>query len=99
MKRAFHMFKLVFSKPQRAIDTIYYNASALFGNNDFVPFVVLSRARSGSNLLRSHLNSHGQVRVDAESLNWLRGRKVSGVVSRTFSRQPKWIKAKGFKVF
>ncbi len=72
----------------------------MVGHSNFVPFIVLTRSRSGSNLLLSYLNSHPNVLVDGEIFGRLRGRDpIKRLKKKAFGRQPRRVKAKGFKIF
>ena len=99
MTRIIQLALLVVRRPRSALRFIKYKFQSFNGTKEFIPFVILSRARSGSNLLRAYLNSVDGVRVEAEILNWKRGRDVTNVVHKAYGKQPKNIKAKGFKLF
>lgn len=63
-----------------------------------IKFIVLTRSRTGSNLLVSMLNSHPDVRCGGEELRSLNGRQVSEAIETSFPiRQA--LKASGFKIF
>ena len=72
---------------------------ALVGQRDYRPFIVLCRSRTGSTLLVSMLNSHPQVRCDAEAAKRLNGRPPSKVLDGIYGRQAPSVRAKGFKIF
>ncbi len=74
-------------------------APALLRGPNFVPFIILSRSRSGSNLLASYLNSHPRAYVEGEILGRLGDRSVAGVIDRAFGPQSIHLRAKGFKIF
>ena len=69
------------------------------GHRDFRAFIILTRARSGSNLLSSYLNSHPNIRADGEIFESLQGRRHVDILRKTFARQPFYVRAKGFKLF
>jgi LPS sulfotransferase NodH len=60
---------------------------------------VLTRSRSGSNLLLSYLNSHPNVLIEGEIFGRLRGRNPLRKLKIAFGNQPRWVRAKGFKIF
>lgn len=66
---------------------------------DFQRFMVLSRSRTGSNMLLSFLNSHPNIHAEGEVFNRLNGRNYREILSRVFADQPPRILAKGFKIF
>jgi len=70
-----------------------------FRHTDFRRFIVLTRSRTGSNLLVSFLNSHPNIYAESEIFSWLHGRDHREVLAETFANQPFFIKAKGFKIF
>ena len=69
------------------------------GNHEYKRFIVLSRSRTGSNLLISLLDSHSQIHVKGEKFVRLRGRDHKKILANLFSKQPHFLKAKGFKIF
>lgn len=71
----------------------------LFGHRDFVPFIVLTRSRTGSNLLLSFLNGHPNVFCEGEIFARLDGADPLVRLRGSFGRQPRHIHAKGFKIF
>jgi len=74
-------------------------ATTLWGRSDFTRFILLSRSRTGSNMLTSLLNSHPHVRAEGEILRRLQGRDSTAILAEVFARQPRHIRAKGFKFF
>ncbi len=69
------------------------------GNNLHTSFIVISRSRSGSNLLISLLNSHPSIFVRGEEFHNLERRNPKHILDFFFKRTPKDIVASGFKVF
>lgn len=61
--------------------------------------MVLSRARSGSNLLMSLLNSHPNVYGRGEVFTHLHGRETTTTLDEVFARYPHYTEAVGFKLF
>lgn len=81
-------------------EAIRYRALKAIGHTDYRRFVVLSRSRTGSNLLISFLDSHPNIRAQGEILRKLDGRRTAiEIADGAFGREPRSIKAKGFKIF
>ncbi len=72
---------------------------SLFGHRDYVRFIVLTRSRTGSNLLLSFLNSHPNIFCEGEIFAKLDGADPIARFRRAFGKQPRHIHAKGFKLF
>ncbi len=72
---------------------------AVFGHREFVRFIVLTRSRTGSNLLLSFLNSHPNIFCEGEIFARLNGANAISRLRRAFGKQPRHILAKGFKIF
>jgi LPS sulfotransferase NodH len=83
----------------RVLDRVGYNFLCKFGHLKFKRFIVLARSRTGSNLLISFLNSNPSIRAESEILGRLNGRNYKDILENVFSKQPRRIKAKGFKIF
>jgi LPS sulfotransferase NodH len=69
------------------------------GHLNFRRFIVLTRSRTGSNMLISFLNSHPHIYAEGEIFNRLHGRNHLDILSRAYGEQAPHIKAKGFKIF
>lgn len=69
------------------------------GDNQYKRFIVLSRSRTGSNLLISLLNSHPHIHTEGEIFRNLNGKNYKKVLAKAFGKRPYQIKAKGFKIF
>jgi len=76
-----------------------YKALSLVGHTNFVRFFVLTRSRTGSNLLLSYLDGHPNVFAEGEIFARLKGADPLVRLKSSFGRQPRRIKAKGFKIF
>lgn len=76
-----------------------YRLRRPFGTNDYTPFIILSRSRTGSNLLNSSLGSHPDVHVKGEHFGHLGGDSIEKRYAQAFGKQPSGIKAAGCKVF
>ena len=71
--------------PKKALAVVSHKLLSAVGNNQYRRFIVLSRSRTGSNLLISLLNSHPHIYTEREIFGKLSGRN--------------YVKAKGFKIF
>jgi LPS sulfotransferase NodH len=78
---------------------VYRLQRLLFGRRHYVPFIILSRSRTGSNLLNSFLSSHPNVKVKGEHFGWLKGRSIERRARDVFGKHPPHIRAAGCKVF
>lgn len=85
--------------PQRAAQVITERMLCSIGQTRYRRFIILSRARTGSNLLLSFLNSHPNVRAEGEIFEKLQGKSYQHRLNACFTRQPYFVKAKGFKIF
>ena len=86
--------------PDKAFRVLFDIAFSPFDRLDFKPFIVLSRSRTGSNMLISFLNSHPNIRaVEREIFSKLDGQNYGDILARVFAKQPYYIEAKGFKIF
>ena len=86
-------------EPMKALKELSYLFFSLFGGYNYTPFVILSRSRTGSNMLVQYLNSHPHIRCEYETLGILDNRSGPALVKRIYSKQPFFTKAKGFKIF
>ena len=88
------------AKDPRKAKKILQIWSGLFnGHFGFKKFIILSRSRTGSNMLISMLNSHPSIYAEGEIFSWLKGQSVDKILDRIYSKYPKYIKAVGFKIF
>lgn len=85
--------------PHKAARKAAYEVLSLVGTRNFKPFVVLTRDRTGSNMLIQALDAHPQIAADYEIFSRLRGRRAADILARAYRRQPFYIRAKGFKIF
>lgn len=76
-----------------------HRALAPIGHMNYRRFIVLTRDRTGSNMLVQALNSHPKIASDYEVFAKLYGRTEEEIMSHAFGRQPFYIRAKGFKIF
>ena len=75
------------------------NLLRMFGHDDFKRFIILTRGRTGSNLLLSYLNSHPNVFAQGEIFSHIAQKKWQNTLASNFKKQPPNIKAYGFKIF
>jgi LPS sulfotransferase NodH len=71
----------------------------VFGANNYRKFIIITRSRTGSNLLVSLLDSHPQIEAFGEMFNLLHGRRSEWVWNNVFSYKSKSTKLVGFKIF
>lgn len=81
---------------KKYIRIIYSN---LFKYDRYLKFVIITRSRTGSNLLVSYLNSHEQINCQGELYSQLGDRTSQAIWLSCFKKLPKRIKAVGFKLF
>ncbi|MFP3982435.1 MAG: sulfotransferase [Desulfurivibrionaceae bacterium] len=89
----------VLKHPSKALKELKYRFLKAVGHSDYKRFIVLSRSRTGSTMLISFLNSHPNIRAEEEIFSKLNGKDYENILKKTFSREPRNIKAKGFKIF
>lgn len=89
----------IVAEPGKAYRESLYRFFSVFGHKSFTPFVILTRDRTGSNMLVQYLNSHPSIRCNYEMLATLKGKSGPATVKSIYSKQPFTIKARGFKVF
>lgn len=68
-------------------------------NTHFTKFIILTRSRTGSNLLVSYLNNHTNIYMRGEVFHKLSNRDPQKVLEKYFRIQPQSIHASGFKIF
>lgn len=73
--------------------------NSVFGSFDYEKFIVITRSRTGSNLLMSFLDSHPEIIAKGEVFNRLNEKTTESVWSKFFTKKPKEIKYAGFKIF
>jgi LPS sulfotransferase NodH len=69
------------------------------GNNDYTKAIILSRSRTGSNLLKSLLNSHPGIYFYGEVFRSLQSKDPRELYDSVFSAKPSFINVAGFKIF
>lgn len=69
------------------------------GHVAYRPFVIITQARTGSNLLVSLLDSHPGIDARGELLRRLEGATVEARVAGIYGRKPRRVRAVGFKCF
>lgn len=86
-------------KLKKANKNTKYKIFNIIGQSNYIPFIVLSRSRTGSNMLMSFLESHPNILVDYEVFSKLNGRSHKEIYDHLFSKQAYNVKARGFKIF
>lgn len=89
----------VLFEPGKAVAAVSTSALSFVGQHRYQPFLILTRSRTGSNMLVQYLNSHRQISCAYEVLAKLDGRSGPDLVRRIYGRQPFFIRARGFKTF
>src|SRR5262245_4120422 len=93
-------FRKAVRHPIRATEHGRFLIASAVGHKNYVPFIVLAHARTGSNMLLSMLRSHPQVVVSGEVFARVEPDKLHATVERTFGRRvPRRVRATGCKVF
>jgi LPS sulfotransferase NodH len=93
-------FRKAVRHPMRAASRARFLLASATGHTDYVPFIILAHARTGSNMLLSMLRSHPQVLVRGEVFARVEPDAVHATVARTLQgRVPRTIGAAGCKVF
>lgn len=90
------------ARPTRAaarLQTRLVRAGLLPGHRTYTPFVIVSQARSGSNLLVSLLGSHPSIAARGELLKRLGGAGIETRLAEIYGPEPRRIQAAGFKCF
>lgn len=72
---------------------------SIIGQRRYQRFIVLSRSRTGSNLLVNFLNSHHAIYCENEIFQRLGEQRAEERLKQVYSREPFYIRAKGFKIF
>lgn len=98
-KSLYGKLKHIARDPGNARRKAIYHVLALAGTRRFKPFIVLTRDRTGSNMLIQALDAHPNIASDYEIFSRLRGLRESDILDRAYARQPFYIRAKGFKIF
>jgi hypothetical protein len=100
MKRVKKIFNKI-TNPQNI--SMYLNKSlkkiGLNRRDNYQRFIILSRSRTGSNLLISYLNSHPNILAENEIFQRLQGKDYQKILTQTFRPYPERIRAVGFKIF
>jgi LPS sulfotransferase NodH len=85
--------------PRKAASILLHRTLAPIGQSNYRRFIVLTRDRTGSNMLMQALNSHPNIAADYEIFGKLHGESEESILDRSFGKQPFYIRATGFKIF
>lgn len=85
--------------PRRAKKILQIRSKLFIGHNNYLKFFILTRSRTGSNLLLSMLNSNPQIYTAGEIFRYLEGRSLQQILEGIYAQYPKSIHAVGFKIF
>jgi LPS sulfotransferase NodH len=91
--------KRVYNEPRKAAREFLFKSLSAVGHTHYTPFLILTRDRTGSNMLVQYLNSHTAIRCEYEALAFLNGLPGPKIINKLYGKQPFFIHAKGFKVF
>lgn len=94
-----NMIQKILQNPKRAYEVLIFHSGKVYGHRDYKKFFVLTRSRTGSNMLIKMLNSHPEIHARSEILSRLNGRSIEGIIKKQFCKVPLAIKAVGFKIF
>jgi len=96
---SWYNFLKVFREPRKATSILMHKMFAPVGHSNYRKFVVLTRDRTGSNMLIQALNAHPHIASDYEIFGKLCGQTEKSILEKCWSKQPFYIRAKGFKIF
>jgi LPS sulfotransferase NodH len=77
----------------------WHKLETIVGHKNYTRFIIMTRSRTGSFMLVSFLDSHPNIISQGETFRTLETMTVPEVLTRTFGRKPRRIKAVGFKIF
>lgn len=78
---------------------LYQVRDILFGNRNYQKFVIITRSRTGSNLLVSLLNNHPNIHSEGEVFRRIGGTSCLEIWNSIFTSKLSRIKYVGFKIF
>lgn len=70
-----------------------------FGNFNYGKFVVITRSRTGSNMLIKLISSHRNIQAYGELFNQIKDKNCEEIWGDTFSKRLNYVKFVGFKIF
>ncbi|WP_424494761.1 sulfotransferase domain-containing protein [Salinimicrobium sp. GXAS 041] len=70
-----------------------------FGNCNYGKFVVITRSRTGSNMLIKLISSHRSIQAYGELFNQTKDKNCEKIWTHTFSKRLNYVKFVGFKIF
>lgn len=83
----------------RQIEEAFINKNILPGNVNYTRFLILTRARTGSNLLISYLNNHPNIRAYGEVFGNIGNKNIQDLIDIVYSKKSHITKSVGFKIF
>ena len=84
---------------QQLIERANRQLYRLIGQQSYERFIVLTRSRTGSNMLMTFLDAHPNVRAQREIFANLNGRSYQSILDSIYGKYPPGIQAVGFKLF
>ncbi|MCC2606094.1 sulfotransferase domain-containing protein [Planctobacterium marinum] len=94
------ILKKAIKQPKKAARVLHHRIlQRVNGQSQFKKVIVIGRARTGSNLLLSYLNSHPAIHMEGEIFAHQRHKTEQQILKMVFNKQPQGIEAAGFKIF
>ena len=88
--------KNVFRRLRKKFRSVYNES---FGDRNYDKYIIITYARTGSNLLMSYMDSNQEVEAKGELFRSLDGKSCRQVWDEFYAKKNKMIKAAGFKLF
>lgn len=93
------MIRKILQDPVYALKMLRIRTGKIFGGDKYRKFLMLTRNRTGSNMLVSMLNSHPAVYAEYEIFREIGDTCVDDILQNIYTLYPDFIKAVGFKIF
>lgn len=96
----FDLVKKSLKNPDKAKRVLKHRLlSSIQRNTEFKKVIVIGRARTGSNLLLSYMNSHPELHMEGEIFAFQKRKSAQSIIDSVYKLQPDRVKAAGFKIF
>ena len=89
----------ILAEPHKAYKAVTNSIFSIVGHHNYQPFLIVTRDRTGSNMLVEYLDSHPHISCGYEILASLESRSGIDRVRSIYGRQPFYVRARGFKIF
>ena len=96
MSNIYKAFKNLYRRQRKQLRDSY---NKIFGTDQYQKFIIITYARTGSNLLMSYLDSHPHIEARGELFRNLEGKPTDEVWNRFFNKKNRKISTAGFKLF